>query len=173
MPLADGDFLLVEEKVAAALLVDVGPGGLFDPSAPGLAAVRVADEAVVEAAGVADFPLALVRVEQKREEPLLPARSALKVFAVRVALFARSADRESAEAAARRIAARVEEVVRLQNRADKQLLGLADLVSGAEGVLFTSLVETRFGETEARPGRLTARAEVRFLVQVPCAFIYE
>jgi len=173
MSLADGDFLLVEEKVAAALLVDVGEGGLFDPDAPALAAVRVADDAVAEAAGQADFPLVLVRVESKREEPLLPSRSALKIFAVRASLFARGANREAAEAAARRIAARVEQVVRAQNRADRQLLGLADLIEDGEGVLFTCLTETRFAPTAARPGQLLARADVRFLVQVPCAFIYE
>ena len=173
MSLPDGDFLLVEEKVAAALMVDVGAGGLFDPAAPALAAVRVADETVVESAGQADFPLALVRVEQKREEPLGPSRSALKTFAVRVALFARGASREAAEDAVRRIAGRVESVIRGQNRADRQLLGLADLVDDGEGVLFTSLTETRFPETVARPGQLLARADVRFLVQVPCAFIYE
>lgn len=173
MSLSDGDFLLVEENVAAALMTDVGAGGLMDPEAPALAAVRVADESAADSAGQADFPLALVRVRGKKEEPLTPARSALKTFAVRASLFARGGDRETVEASVRRIAARVEQVVRDQNRADQQLLGLADLIGDGEGVLFTCLSETVFPETVGRAGQLLARGRVDFLVQVPCAFIYE
>jgi len=173
MALADGDFRLVEEKVTAALLADTEEGGLRETGAPAVASARPGDAALVEALGQAEFPALLVRAESKKEEPGQPAAAVLKSFLVRVLAAERGHDREAAEAKTRRIAARVEEVLRRQNRLDQQLGGLADLIEGAEGVLFTTLTETRFQETVAGTERILARATVEVLIQVPCAFRYE
>ena len=81
--------------------------------------------------------------------------------------------RNTVEKSVRKIAARLELVLRNQTATDAQFLGLPDMIEGAEGVLVSSVTETAFSETRAGDDRVTAQAQAGLTLQVPCAFRYE
>lgn len=173
MTLAEGDYRAVEDQVVATLLADTGPGGLCETGSPAVNAVRAGDLEIARRLGQDDYPAVLARVLLKSESPAHPAYAVIKSFTVRATALARGLDREAAENSARKIAARLETVLRDQTASDRQFQGLPDLIEGGEGVLVSLLRETRFPETEAKSDHVTAAAEVRFELQVPCVFRYE
>lgn len=173
MVLSDGDYLVVEDKVAATLLADTGPGGLRETGDPAVACIRAGDPELTRTFGQADFPAILVRATGKTEAPSAPACSLLKIFQLRLLVLDRGLDRAELEQSVRRIAARLESVLRAQTATDQQFLGLPDELDGAEGVLVVSLGETGFPETDALPDQVTARAAVTAEIQAPCAYRYE
>jgi hypothetical protein len=173
MTLASGDYRAVEEKVVATLLYDTGTGGLRDPSDFAVHTVKAADEETQAALGAADFPAVFVRVTGKSETPRFPARSLLKSFDLKIAVLCRGLDRAALQDRAREIAARIEKVVRAENAADRQFQGLPDFIDGGEGSLAAVPTETVFPPAVATTDRVTARAEVRAVLMVPCAIAYE
>jgi len=173
MSLADGDYRQVEAKAVETILADDGPGGLRETGAPAAAAVMAADPALAAFLGQDDFPAILIRVTAKRELPSTPAYSIVKIFTLAAVVLDRGMDRPAVEDSVRRIAARLEQLLREQTATDKQFLGLPDLIEGSEGVLVCTLAETVFSATEAGPDRVLARAQVSAELQVPCAFRFE
>ena len=173
MALSEGDYRAVEEKATATLLADTGPGGLREGPRPPVSRIEAGDPGLIGEWGQDDFPAILIRATGKTESPAQPACAVLKTFAVRFTVLARGRDRGQLERTARRIAARLELVVRDQTGAARQFQGLPDLIEAAEGVLVASLQETRFPETEARADHLLARAEADTIIQVPSLYRYE
>lgn len=173
MALTDGDYRRVEEKAVAVLRSDTDPAGLRETGNPAVAVIRAGDPSLIRAFGQADFPALLLRVLGKTELPLQPAYSILKRFHLRAVILARSMEREDAEEKVRKIAARLEEVLRGQTATDKQFQGLPDEITGAEGVLVCLIRETRFPETAAGEDTVLARAETDFEIHLPCLFRFE
>lgn len=173
MALSDGDFRAVEDKVVETLLADTGAGGLLESADPAVASILAGDAELYKSFGQAEFPAILVRVVGKKELPSMPAYSVVKTFTLKAVVLDRGMDRQAAEISARKITARLEEVLRSQTNSDKQFMGLPDLIGDAEGVLVTSLVETKFNETEAEADQVIASSMVGVDIQVPCAFRYE
>ena len=173
MTLSDGDYRAVEDKIVATLLADTGPGGLLEQGDPAVASVLAGDAELYRSFGQAEFPAILVRASGKKESPAMPAYSVVKTYTVRSTVLDRGMDREAVENSVRKITARLEQVLRSQTNTDKQFMGLPDMIEGAEGVLVTSLQETRFNETEAEADHVIASSAANFEIQVPCAFRYE
>jgi hypothetical protein len=159
--------------VVATLHADTRAGGLRDPADLAVKSIQAADEETQAALGAADFPAVFVRVTGKSETPRVPARSLIKSFDLKIAVVHRGLDRAALEDRAREIAARIEKAVRAENTADRQFQGLPDFIDGGEGSLAAVLTETVFPPTLAATDRVTARAEVRAAVMVPCAVPYE
>jgi hypothetical protein len=173
MPLNNGDYKTVEEKIAATLLADTGEGGLREGLNPPVAAVAAGGAERARSLAQAEFPAILVRAVAKKETPAAPAYAVLKTFTIEAVVLDRAMDRQAAEDSVRRIAARLEELLREQTATDKQFLGLPDEIAGAEGVLVSTITETRLPASEAQSDRVIARAIVEASIQVPCAFRYE
>jgi hypothetical protein len=173
MALADGDYKAVEEKVVATLLDDTESGGLREQGSPAVSTVLAADVEVSRFFAQADYPAILVRATAKKESPSAPACSMVKAFKIVATVLEREMDRDAAEESVRKIAARLEQVLRDQTRTDKQFMGLPDLIDCSEGVLVCIIQATGFAETEAGQDQVIARAQVEAEIQVPCAFRYE
>jgi hypothetical protein len=173
MSLPDGDYRAVEQQAVAAILADSDDGGLREPAAPAVATVMAGSPALAEAFGQERFPAIMVRVESKSESPASPAYAVIKSFALAAWVLDRGLDREAVEDRVRRVAARLEAVLRLQTATDRQFLGLPDRIDGSEGVLVSAPATTEFPPPELADDRIQARAVVRIAVQVPCAYRYE
>lgn len=173
MALPEGDYRVIEEQAAATLRADDGPGGLCEQGAPPVAIIRAGDFSLDEILGSFEFPAILIRVMAKTETPSAPACSLVKTYRLAAAVLDRAMDRDTAEASVRKIAARLECVLREQSRTDRQFLGLPDLIDGSEGVLVCRVRQTSFPETDAQKERVLARARVEAEIQLPCIFRFE
>jgi hypothetical protein len=173
MALADGDYRAIENKIVATLLADTGDGGLREQDAPPVKTIMAGGPDLARPLGQADFPAVLVRAAGKKETPAAPACAVIKTFAVAALILDRGLDRTAVEASVRKISARLESVLRAQTATDRQFLGLPDEIEGAEGVLVSTITDTRLLESQAQADRVTATAMVEASIQVPCAFRYE
>ncbi|MFO8056104.1 MAG: hypothetical protein R6V10_02260 [bacterium] len=173
MALADGDYLRAEEKAVEVVLADTDAGGLRESGSEAAATVSAGDEAIAKAFGQADFPAVLVRAAGKTESTAMPAYRLDKKFKLRFTVLHKSMDRNDAEEKVRKMASRLEKLLRDQTATDKQFMGLPDFIEGSEGILVSSVPETVFPDTAVEKEGLLARARLSAEVSVPCAFRYE
>ncbi|HUT54616.1 MAG TPA: hypothetical protein VM658_14595 [bacterium] len=173
MPLNNGDYRALEDKIVATLLADTGEGGLREGSNPPVRTILAGGVELARPLAQAEFPAVLVRAVAKKETPAAPAYAVIKTFTISAVVLDRGLDRAAVEGSVRKISARLESVLRAQTATDRQFLGLPDLIEGAEGVLVSTITETRLLDSEAQSDRITARAVVEASIQVPCAFRYE
>ncbi len=164
--LANGDYLEVEEKVIETLLADSGEGGLNRAAGP---AVRTFGRggSPPDSLAASQFPAVLVRASGKTETPACPAARMNKIFALEVRAAHRGRDREKIEDEIKRIAARIERVLRSQNRADAPMQALAESIEGGEGTLTCSIIQTRINETETGTDGAMASSLTGIEVAVP------
>lgn len=173
MSLAEGDYRWVEDKVVETLLADTAAQGLREEGAPPVATIMAADTEIIRSFGQARFPAILIRASGKTESPSGPAYGLVKTFRAVARIFDRGLDRDALENSVRKIAARIEKVMREQTAIDKQFLGLPDLVEDAEGILVCSLGETGFAESESVRGEVLSSGSVQADIIVPCITRYE
>ncbi len=173
MSLSDGDFIAVEGKVVDTLLADTGAGGLREEGSPAVNTIMAGEPGLLESFGQSRFPAVLVRAAGKVETPPGPAYSIMKTYKLAAAVAHRGMDREALGDSIRKIASRLEEVLRSQTATDKQFLGLPDLVDGSEGVLVVNVRRTSFAEPLVQLEAVQARAIVEADILVPCAYRYE
>jgi len=144
MALADGDYLAMAGKAVETLLADTGPGGLREqPNAP----VKTIEPRIRKEAKLYskyELPLIGVEVARKREEPSPSSRLVDKIFELEFLVLCRGGDRELEAERARKIAARLEQVLKQQNLPEHQFSGLPGLIEGGAGVLLVRMMETQF-----------------------------
>jgi hypothetical protein len=109
----------------------------------------------------------------KKETPSTPAYCLVNIFTLALQILDRGLDRVRVEANVRKIAGRLEQLIREQTATEKQFLGLPDLIEGSEGVLVATIVDTVFSATAAEPEQVLARAAINAEIHLPCAFRYE
>jgi hypothetical protein len=173
MALADGDYRALEDKIVATLLADTAEGGLREEGAPPVKTIMAGGPDLARPFGQSDFPAVLVRAQAKKESPAAPAYAVIKTFTIALTVLDRGLDRAAVEASVRKISARLESVLRAQTATDRQFQGLPDAIEGAEGVLVSTVTDTRFPDSEVQADRVTATAILEASIQVPCAFRYE
>ena len=173
MALANGDYKAIEDKVVETLLDDTDTGGLKETGSEPVATITAGDEEIIKTFGQSRFPAILVRAASKTESPARPAYALIKSYSLAITALDRGMDRTALETSIRKIAARVEIVIREQTRTDKQFKGLPDQVDGSEGVMVASVAKTAFSETKAEQGEVMARAKIEAMIQIPCAFRYD
>lgn len=173
MALADGDYLRAEEKAVEVVLADTDAGGLRETGSEAVSTVSAGDEAIAKGFGQADFPALLVRAAGKTESPAMPAYRVDKKLNLRFIVLHKSMDRNDAEEKVRKIASRLERILRDQTATDKQFQGLPDFIEGSEGILVSSVPDTVFPDTAVEKDGLLARGRLTAEISVPCAFRYE
>lgn len=171
MPLLDGDYLFVGQKVLDTLLSDTEPGGLREQGNPPVKTIesRVRDE--MKHYSKYELPLISVEVNGKREVPSPSSRILDKIFELNLLVLCRGGDREHELEQCKRISARVEKIVREQNQIGKQFQALPNLISGSEGVLLAWVSSTQFKDgifEEGSSSKPEAIGEIKVEILVPC-----
>jgi len=144
MALAKGDYLIVAEKVTETLLADVGPGGLRETSECPVKTIEARVRREAKLYSKYELPLIGVDVGSKKEQPGPSSRLVDKIFELELLVLCRGGDRELEVERAKKIAARLESVIREQNLADQQFSGLAAQINGSQGALIARIVSTDF-----------------------------
>jgi hypothetical protein len=144
MALAQGDYLVIAEKVVETLLADTGAGGLCEQGEPAVKTVEPRIRREAKLYSKYELPLIGVEVVSKREAPAPSSRLVDKHFDLEFLVLCRGGDRELETARVKKIAARLEHLIREQNYSDRQFSGLARLVEGGQGTLLAQVKETIF-----------------------------
>ena len=144
MALDKGDYLMVAEKVVETLLSDTGSGGLREPDDLVVKTIEPKIRREAKLYSKYELPLIGVEVVRKREEPAPSLRLVDKIFELQLLVLSRGGDREQESERVKKIASRVEFLIREQNCVDKQFLGLSQVIDGSQGVLLTRLKSTEF-----------------------------
>lgn len=144
MALAEGDYLVIAEKVVTTLLADTDAGGLRAENDPAVKTIEPKIRREAKLYSKYELPLIGVEVVKKREEPAPSSRHIDKYFDLAFLILCRGGDRELETERAKKIAARLEQVIKDQNYSDKQFSGLAALIDGSQGTLLALVKETSF-----------------------------
>jgi len=144
MALANGDYLIVAEKVVETLLADTGAGGLREPGDTPVKTIEPKIRREAKLYSKYELPLIGVEVTSKREEPGPSSSLVDKIFSLEFLVLCRGGDREAEAERAKKIAARLETVIRAQNAADQQFSGMPALIEGCEGTLLARVKESAF-----------------------------
>lgn len=171
MALADGDYLLVRDKVLATLQADTGPGGLRSADDPPVKTLesRLRDEPGFY--GRHEVPAVVVTIVGKREGAVANFRNPVKIFELRFHIICVGGDRHREVEQCQKIAYRLEELCREQTRTERQFSGLPQVLESAEGALLCSLIRTSFTAAtrpEKNTGRYAVEGIVEAEVQIPC-----
>jgi|GEM_PF-1182269 len=174
MSLADGDYLIVAEKVVETLMADTGDGGLREEPKPPVKTIEPRIRKEAKLYSKYELPLIGVEVVRKREEPSGSSQLVDKIFEIEFLILCRGGDREIESERAKRIAGRLEKVLREQNLAEKQFSGLAGLIDASQGVLLSRVkesgFESRFFE-DASGKNPEVSAMVFAEIIVPCSMV--
>jgi len=144
MALADGDYLVVAEKVVETLLADTGAGGIREEPNPPVKTIEPRIRREAKLYSKYELPLIGVEVVKKREEPSPSSQIIDKIFELEFLILCRGGDRELESDRAKKIASRLEKILKEQNLPDQQFSGLPGLIAGSQGVLLTKIKETGF-----------------------------
>jgi len=144
MALAKGDYLFIAEKVVETLLADAGAGGLREENDPAVETIEPRIRREAKLYSKYELPLIGVEVTGKKEEPAPSSRLVDKVFELEFLILCRGGDREIETERAKKIAARLEYLIREQNLSQKQFSGLAQTIEGSQGALLARVKETTF-----------------------------
>ena len=174
MALAEGDYLVIAEKVVETLLADTGAGGLREENEPAVKTIEPRIRREAKLYTKYELPLVGVEVVGKREAPAPSSRLIDKHFDLEFLILCRGGDRELETERVKKIAARLEYLIREQNYSDRQFSGLARLIEGGQGTLLAlvreTIFESRFFEDGGGKNPEVA-AVVAAEVMVPANFI--
>ena len=144
MVLDRGDYLIVADKVVETLMADTGIGGLRESGGPPVRTIEPRIRREAKLYSKYELPLIGVDVVRKREEPAPSSNLVDKIFEMEFLILCRGGDRELESERAKKIASRLEKVLKAQNLPEHQFLGLPGLIEGSQGVVLVSIKETFF-----------------------------
>jgi hypothetical protein len=144
MALADGDYLAIADKVVETLTGDTSEGGLCEENFPAVKTIEPRIRREAKLYSKYELPLIGVEVVRKREKPGPSSRLVDKHFDLEFLVLCRGGDRELETRRAKKIAARLECLIREQNESDQQFAGLPPLIEGSQGTLLALVKETSF-----------------------------
>jgi hypothetical protein len=176
MPLADGDYIKAEEYIVNTLKADTGSGGLVEAGDPPVKLIEAEIRDEVEAYAKQEFPVIAVTIVSKSEGPDPTEEVMAKNFEVHFLIFTSQATREGADSECKKVAARLEKVVRDQTGTSKHFLGLPAEIDGNDNTLLSGITDTNFytGQSEGRKvPKWFCLGLVEALVYVPVAFDFE
>ena len=175
MNLANGDYLEIEAKLLATINADTGSGGLMETGDEAVKSVRADIGDSPENFAKQELPAINCGVGPKVDEIQGNDKTTCKIFSVGFIVADRGGDRILAEANVKKIAARLEDLIREQTRTDKQWTQLPAVIADSDGAMTSVVVSTDFftTKTEKIKGEFVAWAAVEAKFWVPCTYTYE
>lgn len=153
MSLADGDYIIILSHVLAAINADTGSGGLKEAADPPVKTVE--SEIRHEPRVYRDHEAPAIAVVVKSKEERRDAGAAVRNYRLAMRIYCRGLDAEVEIARCRRIAGRLEALLREENSPARQLAALPGSLTWSIGSLELTPSHTEFttGE-EARQGQM-------------------
>lgn len=148
MGLKDGDYETILAHICEALENDTGEGGLRESSDPTVKTIEKLRSGGVRALRSHETPALFVSIAFKDERGF--GRASLRSYGVIFQIICRGADAAVESARCRKIASRLEELLREENDADRQLNGLADALGWSIGALTITPARTAFASVYAK-----------------------
>lgn len=175
MALANGDYIELETKLIATINADTGAGGLVETGAAAVKMVKADTGDSPENIAKQSLPAIICGVGPKREERESNDKTITKIFSVGFIACDRGGDRAQVEASVRKIATRIEDLIREQTLTAKQWTDAPAMIGNSEGVLTSVVIQTSFATvpTEKIKGEFIAWAAVDAEIWIPCTYTYE